>query len=203
VLIVALLWVSMPACLVAPPQVKLRAEMGVVRAESPHSAQRVASLLDRLAPQVHALLPDTRRKPVEVWVQRQLAIYSHWDVNSDVPAFTIEGVGRIHLAEAAPRDLSAALGHELVHALLGETWEPLPAVAEEGLADWVQEQLNPELASSLRADHLAKASAAFDGLALGLWMPSRGQARRRANFRSGTLASDTRTSPPSSPRRGW
>lgn len=187
-----------PACLVAPPQVKVKAQMGVVRADSPHAAQRVAGLLDKLAPQVHALLPDTRRAPVEVWVQRQLAIYSHWEVSAEVPAFTIEGVGRIHMLEASPRELSAALGHELVHALLGESWEPLPAVAEEGLADWVQEQLNPELASSLRADHLAKASAAFDGLALGLWMPARSGTRQVARFTFLGRPEDSEPLPPPS-----
>jgi hypothetical protein len=181
-LIAVLALALLPGCLVAAPKVTVQAHMGVVRAESPHAAHRVAALLDDLAPQVHGLIPDTRERPVEVWVQRQLAIYTHWEVANDVPAFTIEGVGRIHMAEAGPRELSAALGHELVHALLGDSWSTLPAVAEEGLADWVQERLHPHLASSLRADHLAKASAAFDGLALGVWLPASGGAQQVARF---------------------
>ena len=182
-LFVALALVLAPGCLVAPPRVSVAAHMGVVRAESPGQAHRVAQLLDELAPRVHAMLPDTRPEPVEVWVQRQLAIYDQWEVERGVPAFTIEGVGRIHIQEAGQRELSAALGHELVHSLLGPSWSTLPAVAEEGLADWVQERLHPELASSLRADHLAKAAAAFDGLQLGLWLPDRhGEGEQIARF---------------------
>lgn len=167
------LWgaLALPGCLVTPPPVLVRAQMGLVRADSPSAAENVALLIDQLAPQVHALLPDTRGAPLEVWVQRELGIYRHWDVDPGVPAFTIEGLCRIHLQESGPRELSAALGHELVHALLGESWETLPAVVEEGLADWVQERLHPDLAASLRADHLAKASAAFGGLDLGVWLP--------------------------------
>lgn len=172
----------LPGCLVTPPKVALHAERGLVRAESAVQARYVAKLLDDLAPRVQGLLPDTRSDPLEVWVQSELAIYSHWQVERDVPAFTIEGGRRIHMRSADPRELSTALGHELVHAMLGDSWSSLPAVAEEGLADWVQEQLHPDLASSLRADHLSKTSAAFDGLQLGIWLPSASGQHQLAAF---------------------
>jgi hypothetical protein len=142
-------------------------------------ARTVAGLLELLAPRVRALLPDTKNDKVEIWVQRELALYTHWSVDQDVPAFTLEGERRIHMAENSYRELSSALAHELVHALLGSGWESLPPVAEEGLADWVQEALHPELAASMRADHLAKASAAFGGMRFGLWCSRSIQGGRR------------------------
>jgi len=169
----------LPGCMTTAPKVVVQAAHGLVRADSPVQAQAVAQLLDTLAPQVRALLPDTRSGPVEIWVQRELSLYTHWSVDESVPAFTVEGERRIHMAESSSRELSAALAHELVHALLGDGWSTLPPVAEEGLADWVQEVLHPELAASMRADHLAKASAAFGGMRFGLWCPRSVQGGRR------------------------
>jgi len=159
----------LPGCLATAPKLVVQASHGVVRADSVGQARTVAGLLDALAPRVRALLPDTKDDEVEIWVQRELSLYTHWSVDQDVPAFTLEGKRRIHLAENSYRELSSALAHELVHALLGKGWESLPPVAEEGLADWVQEALHPELSASMRADHLSKASAAFGGMRFGLW----------------------------------
>lgn len=169
----------LPGCMTTAPRVVVQAAHGLVRADTPGQARTVAGLLDTLAPRVRALLPDTRSGPVEIWVQQELSLYTHWSVDQAVPAFTVEGERRIHMAENSSRELSAALAHELVHALLGEGWATLPPVAEEGLADWVQEVLHPDLASSMRADHLAKASAAFGGLRFGLWCPRSVQGGRR------------------------
>ncbi len=180
--LLALLLLALPACLAPAPRHEVASAAGRVLGDSPTQARLVSELLDDLAPRVRALLPGTRAEPLEVWVQRRLALYSNWTVDDDVPAFTVEGEHRIHMLENDPRDLSAALAHELVHALLGPTWASLPPVAEEGLADWVQEQLHPELAGSLRADHLAKAGAAFGGLRFGLWQSGSLGGRQLASF---------------------
>ena len=156
-------------CLAPPPRLAVETHYGVVRADSKAPALEVADLLDELVPHVRRLLPDTRTDDLEVWVQTQLAVYRGWPVDSKVPAFTVEGEGRIHLLDGDRIALAAALGHELVHAMLGPGWSTLPAVAEEGLADWMQEQLNPPVRSSLRADHLAKAGAAAGGLDFAVW----------------------------------
>jgi hypothetical protein len=169
----------LPACLASAPRLRIEASQGIVRAESVPSGRLVAKLLDRLAPAVRARLPDTRTAPLEVWVQEQLSIYRGWPVNSDVPAFTVEGEGRIHVLETDDLELSVALAHELVHALLGPSWQTLQPVAEEGLADWMQERLNRRVASSLRADHLAKAGAAMGGLPLGVWAGRRFESGRQ------------------------
>lgn len=174
--ILALLVASLPGCLTAPPIHAIQAEHGLVRADSPLQGRLVAELLDGLAPSVRDLLPGMRERPVEIWVQHALEIYSGWPVEHEVPAFTIQGKGRIHMAEADVTRLSAALAHELVHSLLGDDWSTLPPVVEEGLADWAQEQLHPRLLPSMRADHLAKAGAALGGLRLRVYcaLPGRG-----------------------------
>lgn len=168
-LLAALSLLALTGCLATAPRIELKAVEGTVRADSQAHGWIMADLLDELTPQVRRLLPDMRERPVEVWVQRELEVYAGFEVDRQVPAFTIEGDGRIHVAEADSNRLSAALAHELVHSLLGESWSTLPSVAEEGLADWVQEQLHPEFASAMRADYLAKASAAVGGLPLELW----------------------------------
>jgi len=164
---VALLLTS--ACRSTAPQLVLHAEHGLIRADVADSGERVVRLLDELTPRVRALVPGTRPRQLEVWVQSQLEVFSGWPLDPQVPAFTLENGGRIHLLEASDEQLSFALSHELVHALLDDEWATLPSVAEEGLADWVQERLHPGQAAMLRADHLAKASAAFGGLRFGLF----------------------------------
>ncbi len=139
-------------------------------------------MLDALVPEVRRRLPDTLEQAVEVWVQEKLSVYRGWSVGPQVPAFTVEDERRIHLLEGDDVQLAAALSHELVHAMLGPSWKTLPSVAEEGLADWMQEELNRPVAASLRADHLAKAGAAVGGLEFGVWS----RERRRRGRRLGT-----------------
>lgn len=171
------------ACRSTAPRLVLHAEHGMIRADVADSGERVVRLLDELTPRVRALVPGTRPRQLEVWVQSELEVFSGWPLDPDVPAFTLENGGRIHLLEASDEQLSFALSHELVHALLDDDWSTLPSVAEEGLADWVQERLHPEHAAMLRADHLAKASSAFGGLRFGVfasWAAWSG--RRLASF---------------------
>lgn len=167
--LLALVALWLPACLAAPPVNEVRALHGLVRSDSILQGRMVADLLDEMLPAVRSLLPGMRDRPVEVWVQHELEIYSGWPVDHEVPAFTIEGEGRIHMAEADATRLSAALAHELVHSLLDDGWSTLPPVVEEGLADWVQERMHPRLLPVMRADHLAKAGAALGGLRFTMW----------------------------------
>lgn len=168
-LLLALVALLLGGCLAPPPRLRVESHHGTVRADSVAPAANTARLLDDLVPRVVERLPDTRTDRLEVWVQAQLEVYSGWPVEDNVPAFTVESDGRIHLLEGSSIELSAALGHELVHAMLGPSWKTLPAVAEEGLADWMQEQLNPQVVAALRADHLAKAAAAVGGMQFGIW----------------------------------
>lgn len=160
---------GLTSCLAPPPRIHVETGHGVVRSDHESPGRMAAALLDALAPEVRRRIPDTHEEPLEVWVQEKLSVFRGWSVDEQVPAFTIEGEGLIHILEGDRIELSAALAHELVHAMLGPSWKTLPSVAEEGLADWMQEQLNPPVLGSLRADHLAKAGAAVGGLEFGVW----------------------------------
>ncbi len=175
---------GLTGCLAPPPRLHVETGHGTVRSDHRWTGHMVAGLLDSLVPEVQRRLPDTRPEKLEVWVQETLSVYRGWSVDSQVPAFTVEGDGRIHLLAGERIELSASLAHELVHAMLGPSWKTLPPVAEEGLADWMQEELNRQVAGSLRADHLAKAGAAVGGLEFGIWSRHR---RGRRGSRLATL----------------
>lgn len=168
-----ILGLGLTGCLASPPRLHVETGHGVVRSDHESPGRTAATLLEVLVPEVRSRIPDTRVQPLEIWVQEQLSVFRGWSVDQQVPAFTIEGEGRIHIQEGDRIELSAALSHELVHAMLGPSWDTLSPVAEEGLADWMQEQLNRPVLGSLRADHLAKASAAVGGLEFGIWSRQR------------------------------
>lgn len=52
-----------------------------------------------------------------------------------------------------PEEQRFLLGHELTHALLDPTWQALPQVVEEGLADHAGEQASPTCGASRRLAH--------------------------------------------------
>jgi hypothetical protein len=84
---------------------------------------------------------------------------------------------RIHLQEGGQSPWY--LSHELVHALIGPSWSPLPGILEEGLGDVIAERLNPEYENHIRSHRLLNASAFTGGLALDVLyrLPSHDQPR--------------------------
>lgn len=153
-------------CLVAPPATEARSREGVVRAENVERAHAVADALERLVPEVLALVPDTRRAGLEVWVQDVPALYEHEaSAYSDADGFFAAHSRRIHLREG-PDHIERTLAHELVHASLGPSWRTLPGTLEEGLCDYVSTLLCPEAAGRLAAGRLSSAAFATGGLVL-------------------------------------
>jgi hypothetical protein len=159
---------SCVGCLAPPPPIVVETPFGDVRAASAHRASEVAELLERLAPEVRSLLPGVQERPVDVWVQEELSVYLFRRRPESVRGFTLlEGefdAKRIHLQEGGQSPWY--LAHELVHALIGPTWAPLPGILEEGLGDVVAEALNPEYQNHIRSHRLLNASAFTGGLAL-------------------------------------
>lgn len=159
------LTLALGGCLAPPPPILVDTPYGNVRAASEAKASEIAGLLRDLAPQVQDLLPGAQRRPIDVWVQDELRVYRHSRRPDSVRGFTLLSdefrAKRIHLQE----DGQSAwyLSHELVHALIGPTWSPLPGVLEEGLGDVVAEFLNPNHAYHIRAHRLMNASAFTDG----------------------------------------
>ena len=52
-----------------------------------------------------------------------------------------------------PGEQRFLIGHELTHALLDATWQELPQIVEEGLADHVGERASPECGAARRLAH--------------------------------------------------
>jgi len=76
------------------------------------------------------------------------------------------------------RDADFVLAHELVHSLLGPTWDPLPAILMEGLCDTVAARVAPESAASVRAIRLFDVAFAVPGMSLELSFFEPGPAAR-------------------------
>ncbi len=160
------------SCYAPAPQAMSRAHGGVVRATTAEQAAVVGALLEQVRPEVLDLLPDTRDEPVEVWVQERLAYYLWTPADDGIHGFHIHDSGRIHIRAGGRDSMSATLAHELVHAALGDSWETLPPVIEEGLADVVATTVSPGAAARIRAGRLADAGSALGGLSMRLVLGS-------------------------------
>ena len=162
----ALLGFLASGCLAPPPPIVVETPFGDVRARSEGKAIEVAALLERLAPEVRALLPGSQDRSVDVWVQEELQVYLFNRRPESVRGFTLLAdefdAKRIHLQEDGQSPWY--LSHELVHALIGPSWSPLPGILEEGLGDVIAEALNPEYRNHIRAHRLLNASAFTGGL---------------------------------------
>ncbi len=156
------------ACLAPPPPIVVETPFGDVRAESQRTAGEFADLLARLAPDVQALLPGSQRRPIDVWVQDELRVWRFHPRPESVRGFTLLSeefsARRIHLQ--ADGQSPWYLAHELVHALIGPTWAPLPGILEEGLGDVIAERLNPDFAGHIQAHRLLNASAFSGGITI-------------------------------------
>ena len=155
------------ACRTTVPPVSQETSFGLVRGESAASVEAVAAELELLEPRVREELIDVREgEPPEVWVQSVLR-RTRTELSPDtVSGFTrfVDGVPvRIYLREES--DTRWALGHELVHALAGESWDALPGVMSEGLADVISGRVSPDLEPEARSVRLLNASLYFDGMA--------------------------------------
>ena len=151
-----------------PPPIVVATPYGNVRADSERTAAEFADLYEELAPRVRAALPGSQDREVDVWVQSELMVYRNQVRPESVRGFTLLSdefeARRIHLKEEGQS--SWYFSHELVHALIGEGWDRLPAILEEGLADVVAEQLNRGDSNHIRAHRLLNASAFTGGIGI-------------------------------------
>jgi hypothetical protein len=152
------------SCQVLPPPARADARAGVVRADSPEEALEVAAALDELLPEVISVLPDSRPRELEVWIQREPALYRFPPSSAyrEADGFFSDRLARIHLRAGAD-DVRRTLAHELVHASLGKSWRALPGTIEEGLCDVVASRLCPAASPRLRAGRLIAAGLALGG----------------------------------------
>jgi hypothetical protein len=152
------------SCQALPPPERADAREGIVRAGSAEEARDVADALDALLPAVLSELPDAHARRLEVWVQREPAMYRFppSSTYNEADGFFSDRLSRIHLRAGAD-DVRRTLAHELVHASLGASWRELPGTIEEGLCDVVATRLCPTSAPRLRAGRLLAAALALGG----------------------------------------
>jgi hypothetical protein len=162
----------------AAPTSAVRTPYGEARAERPDEARQLALLLSDLAPRVRDLLPDCRSRTTDVWLDDLLGGDAP-DGRPEVVGLTSLESGRIHLRrDRLGLDADFILAHELVHAHLGPSWKPLPAILKEGLCDVVAARLAPTSAVRVRAVRLVDASFSDPGMALELTYSEPGGAGR-------------------------
>lgn len=159
------------SCASAPPPYLALHDLGQVRAESRDQAEQFKDLVSELQPKVIEVLPDAESRSTEVWVQQTLRHRRGAAAPDNVKGFTlISGDarrGRIHLREDTDYP-EWFLAHELVHSLLGSSWNTIPGVLEEGMCDVVAAELNPEVAPRIRALRAIEASLFLGKLQLQL-----------------------------------
>lgn len=162
----AILLILLVGCQAVPPAHRVPTELGAVRADELARAQELAAALTELAPRVAELLPASRPRPVDVWVQEEPRLFRFGKpAHQEADGFWALGPRRIHLREGAD-DLRRTLAHELTHAFLGREWEALPGTLEEGLCDLLSALAVPEGALRMRAGRLSAAAFCLGGLAL-------------------------------------
>ena len=126
-----------------PPPASISTPWGAVRAPDAETAVLTAEAFEGLRADLARILPDLTERGVDVWVQERPSAGPFLTPRRKmVDGFTLETFWRdrprIHVAL---RNWGETLPHELVHALLGESWATLPAALEEGLADWASVEL--------------------------------------------------------------
>lgn len=168
---VGLVLIGVSSCAATPPPYLALHDLGQVRAESRDSAEQFKDLVSELQPRVIEVLPDAESRSTEVWVQQTLRHRRGAAAPDNVKGFTlISGDarrGRIHLREDTDYP-EWFLAHELVHSLLGSSWNTIPGVLEEGMCDVVAAELNPEVAPRIRALRAIEASLFLGKLKLQL-----------------------------------
>lgn len=150
-------------CRAAPPPKAASGDFGIVRAATEDHAVEGRALLDEVVPAVRAVLPETRERSIEVWLQHEIEIYRGSPYPDHVAGMAEYGRGRIYLRDR-DAELKLHLAHEIVHLLLGDAWETLPPILEEGLCDHVAYAIVGDPRSMLRAWRLLEAAGSFGGI---------------------------------------
>ena len=146
----------------APPPFSASSAAGVVYAEDRATALRFAAFAERAAPEVRAALAagcaagqGARERAVDVRVVRRLA-------DGTAHGLTFEDWIEIQ-SGTAPEGELFILAHELAHYFADDTWKLLPHALEEGLADWIAMQVDPEQGLARRSEHLILLATATVG----------------------------------------
>ncbi len=116
----------------APPVTEV-IEPVIVRAHTREDAERIAALRSEIEPKVRALLGSRRRGP-EIWLLDQPTPGRH---------DAVVRAGKVWLSPACKHDEDLALAHAMAHWHFRGSWDRLPAIVREGLADLVAAAVLP------------------------------------------------------------
>ncbi|HIF40505.1 MAG TPA: hypothetical protein EYQ74_05340 [Planctomycetes bacterium] len=164
----ALFCALLGACQATAPKASMVTARTTVRGDTLREASGVVEALDRIQPELEALLPGVALEELEIWIQDQPHVYTFpSDMDYDAEGLYAPDLKRILLARGT-RDMERVLAHELTHAALQSPWDRLPGTLEEGLCDCVSAYLAPEGAARLRAGRLSGAALACGGIQLAL-----------------------------------
>lgn len=132
---------------------------GTVHAARRADALEIALVVERVAPRVAAAIPDRRDAAIDIRLVPALE-QDHWGGAT----ITTEDARWIELPEDA-RDASAQaiLAHELAHWWLGDVWDALPPVLEEGVAIQVSHLAVTEAAARERGELALVLGTLIDG----------------------------------------
>jgi len=149
------------AACVQPPRMMIPTPHGNVFADDSQAAQELAEMLIDLQPRVRELLPGDRDRITDVWRGSAL-LPEDLRNRQGVVALTELSSGRIVIGGGAfGVGDDFLLAHELVHALMDDSWDPLPAVMKEGLCDAIACRAVPGQAAQVRALRMFSARFAF------------------------------------------
>jgi hypothetical protein len=127
-----------------PPAVAIETRLGTVRAGDSATARVAADAYLEFADALASLAPDLRTPGVDVWVQDRIRVSAGSIRSTSANHFGgitlsrgAEGAYRIEVSKQSRLGdgFKGTLAHELVHAMLGPSWDTLPAAVEEGLCD--------------------------------------------------------------------
>jgi hypothetical protein len=157
----ALSFVLLLAGCVSAPDVCVSVRSGQVCASTLEAASAAGEQMDALEVALRARLPGLREPELDVWLQPVPQVFWFITLGDHVAAFRNHWTERIHAREGS-EDLEVELAHEMVHALLDESWDGLPPTLEEGLCDQIASRVTGK-GADLRADRLIRAMAAAGG----------------------------------------
>lgn len=127
------------------PAIEVKTACGVVTASTQEQADRVAIMLEELSPLVRARLSTSKTNCPSVFFL-------------DGPVgIAISGMAtpsEILLSSEPNERVRATLTHELTHWYVDDAWKPLPHAAEEGLADLLAVEMNPQSSASIQVTAL-------------------------------------------------
>ena len=152
--------VAMSAACRLPPRYSIKVEHCTVRAHDRATARKFARLTDELVPVLMAFQADLMPKSrvLEIWItdiRKREGYYNRL-------------THRIVL-RAGSEEERVSLAHELVHALEGPVWATLPAVIQEGMAEWIAVQVAAE---NIAAERVERAIPLGTWLTRGLKIPT-------------------------------